>query len=358
MRRSRIPPLAAFALAALQAGPAQAAGRVPPAPEYTVQLSHPDNRYVVTPIEGELPTLEGPPAQLPYGSSSGQWGESGKYFTEQHGTPVGARIVYFSRYEDAFYRLKAEFPLDVVKTLARRAYANNESQSSDRPLKPFIDTQEVPGYAEEFNRIGYAYKPLSSVVLGFAPQGMVVVWFQYGYVSVQIGEYRAERIVDDGAHARRLFSRISATREEIRASRFDPDASSQRWQAYQTRYRWTPRFVLPPGAPRLYRAQIEYFNGEKEMLLRPWVDQPATFPRAIPKEITVFWRSARGNVLQGTATFDWPAVNKAFGRGEPGPGVLEMRLSEEDQSVAVQIDGRPVPVLTWEAGRSAQTFRD
>ncbi|WP_343593215.1 hypothetical protein [Paracidovorax wautersii] len=75
------------------------------------------------------------------------------------------------------------------------------------------------------------------------------------------------------------------------------------------------------------------------------MDQPATFSRAIPKEITVFWRSARGNVLQGTATFDWLTVNKAFGRGEPGPGVLEMRLSEEDQSVALQIDGAaPFPL--------------
>ncbi len=208
-----------------------------------------------------------------------------------------------------------------------------------------------------FNRIGYAYKPLSSVVLGFAPQGMVVVWFQYGYVSVQIGEYRAERIVDDSAYARRLFSRISATREEIRASRFDPEASPQRWQAYQTRYRWTPRFVLPPGATRLYRAQIEYFNGEREMLLRPgWSSPP-------PSPVPFRRRSPSSGALPGATccraqppSTGRPSTRPSGWRARPGR--LEMRFSEEEQSVALQIDGRPVPVRTWEAGRSAQTFRD
>lgn len=349
-----------LALGALQSatGPALAAGRVP-VPSIQVQLSHPANRYLVTPIEGELPTLEGPPVPLPYGSSSGEWAQSGKFFSEQRGTPIGANIVYFSAYEDAFYRLKADFPVDVVKALARRAYANDESFASDRPMQPFIDIQEFPDYPRQFNRYERAYLPFTTVVLGFAPRGMVVVWFQFGFVSVQIGEYRAERIADDSAYARQLFSRISRTREQIRASMFLPDASPQPWQDYQTKYRWAPRFVLPGTTTRLYRAQIEYFNGEKEMLLRPWIDQPATFGRAIPKEITVFWKSSRGNVLQTTTTFDWKTVNDAFSSGVPGPGIMEMRLSEEDQNIGLRIDGRPFPAKSSEAGRrDGMRFKD
>lgn len=71
-------------------------------PEFQVEISHPYNKLDVTPIQDKIFTLEGNGAGLPYGSSSGEWGYSGKGWTEQHGTPIGADIIYFSRYEDTF----------------------------------------------------------------------------------------------------------------------------------------------------------------------------------------------------------------------------------------------------------------
>ena len=52
-------------------------------PEFYVEISHPDNKYQVTPIKDYILTLEGTPAGLPYGSSSGHWADSGKMWTEQ-----------------------------------------------------------------------------------------------------------------------------------------------------------------------------------------------------------------------------------------------------------------------------------
>ena len=57
-------------------------------PEFYVEISHPDNKYQVTPKDYIL-TLEGTPIGLPYGSSSGRWADSGKMWTEQLGTPRG-----------------------------------------------------------------------------------------------------------------------------------------------------------------------------------------------------------------------------------------------------------------------------
>lgn len=45
-----------------------------PMPSYNVQISHPGNNYLITPVEDNIITLEGMPAHLPYGSSSGSWG--------------------------------------------------------------------------------------------------------------------------------------------------------------------------------------------------------------------------------------------------------------------------------------------
>ena len=60
-------------------------------PEFHVQISHPDNKYQVTPVKDYILTLEGTPASLPYGSSLGRWADSGKMWTEQLGNPYRGR---------------------------------------------------------------------------------------------------------------------------------------------------------------------------------------------------------------------------------------------------------------------------
>jgi hypothetical protein len=96
-------------------------------PEFNVEISSPNNNMIVTPVEDKIITLEGVPASLPYGSSSGTWGNSGKGWTEQQGTPVGIDVTYFSRYEDTFYHLKADFPVEKIKDYMQRAYAQREA---------------------------------------------------------------------------------------------------------------------------------------------------------------------------------------------------------------------------------------
>lgn len=46
-------------------------------PEFYTEISHPNNKYPVTPIRDHIKTLEGISAGLPYSSSSGSWGSSG-----------------------------------------------------------------------------------------------------------------------------------------------------------------------------------------------------------------------------------------------------------------------------------------
>ena len=107
-------------------------------PMYYVEICHPSNEYQVTPIRDSIITLEGRRASLPYGSTSGRWGDSGKMFTEQYGTPIGADIVYYATYEDKFYHLKAEFPVEKMKDLVSRAYAISYVGSHKEPLNHIL----------------------------------------------------------------------------------------------------------------------------------------------------------------------------------------------------------------------------
>lgn len=77
-------------------------------PEFHVEMSHPENKYIIEPVYDHIKTLEGVRAGFPYGGSSGEWGDSRKSWTEQYGTPIGADITYYADYEDAFYHLNVD----------------------------------------------------------------------------------------------------------------------------------------------------------------------------------------------------------------------------------------------------------
>lgn len=328
-----------------------------PMPTYDVQISHPWNNYLITPVEDKIKTLEGVPAGLPYGSSSGTWGDSGKGFTEQSGTPVGADIVYFSRYEDTFYHLKADFPKDKVTELVDRAYANNESDSSDEPMKEFINIKQESDYYEKYNQAGMAYYKFGTLVFGFAPKGMVVVWLKFGYVSVQLGEFQAEVVKDDKKYADKLFSKISQTREEIKKNMFIPDASPKEWKNYQKRYLWTPYITSENKGFRLFKIQSEYYNGEREIMLRPWVMKPPMKERAVPKEITFFWETGKGQAYEGRVFLNWENANELLEKAGKD-FKLNIKVAPDNSNMEIMVNEQKIPVDSTRIYQSDLTFKE
>ena len=81
-----------------------------------------ENVYCVEFVRGDIITLEGIPATLPFGGSSGRWGDSGKSWTSQHGTPIGADVIYYAGYEDKFYHLKTDFSVEEMKKAVDTTY--------------------------------------------------------------------------------------------------------------------------------------------------------------------------------------------------------------------------------------------
>ncbi|WP_228421900.1 DUF2931 family protein [Chryseobacterium soldanellicola] len=304
---------------------------------FQVEICSPGNEYDIDPVYDEIKTLEGFHAGLPYGGSSGRWGASGATWTEQYGTPIGADITYYASYEDKFYRLNVSFPIDTVKDYMERAYSIWD---------------DLDGETKEFKRLGRGHKAANEVnsydsfttlVFGFAPKGMVVVWLNFGNTRIELGRYQAEVVKDDKKLEEKLFASWSMNRKEVSARDFNPYASPKEWDDYRIRYNWRP--VVSSANPkfRLFEILNYTYNGEKEGALRPWVLNMPYKERAVPKEMVFTWETGKEKQEQKNARafFNWEKTNEAFKKA--GTKIdMQVKIGEDNNSVEILLNGKPL----------------
>lgn len=331
-------------------------------PEFHVEISQPNNKYLITPIYDKIKTLEGNPAGLPYGSSSGDWGQSGKRWTEQHGTPIGTDIIYYSRYEDTFYHLNVDFSIEKIKDYMERAYANGEAlpEFHKEPLQKY----KRSGRYEEFAYPIRPYNSFSDLVFGFAPKGMVVVWLRFGAgVQIELERYQAEVITNKqeitGIKEKYLKTyRISQERfEEAKKELAIPDASPQEWDNYRERYNYAAVFTSENRGLRLFRMWIDYFNGEEEVFYRPWINEASYEKRAIPKELNFTWETDKDQQYTGYAYFNWEKANDIF-KKTGTQARLEFKIASDNSSFEVLLDNHPVPTDSIRVFKTNDKFND
>ncbi|OXB05372.1 hypothetical protein B0A81_13975 [Flavobacterium plurextorum] len=320
-------------------------------PEFYVEICSPDSKYDVTPIYDTIKTLEGVYAGLPYGSSSGRWGDSGSTWTAQHGTPSGADITYYSRYEDVFYRLNVDFPIDIIKDYMERAYARIDDENGE--------TQEYKklGRAHKSSS-GNAYDSFSDLVFGFAPKGMVVVWLNFGITRIELGRYQAE-ILSDTVIIEKIkkkylkkYGLTSERYDEAAKEYFLADASPEKWDNYRSRYHWRPVVISENSKTELIQIQTSFYNGEIECMLRPWVSDPAYKERAVPSEINVVWMTGKKgeDKKQAYLYFNWEKVNEVFKKS--GSKIdLQVKISKEN-NIELMLNNQPfeadsIRVFDW-----------
>ena len=320
-------------------------------PMYYVEICHPSNEYQVTPIRDSIITLEGRRASLPYGSTSGRWGDSGAMFTEQYGTPIGADIVYYATYEDKFYHLKAEFPVEKMKDLVSRAYAISYVRSHKEPLKPYIVTDERMVFSAYEN----PYSSMTHLVFGFAPKGMVVVWIGYsGGARIEIGRFQAEEVEDDEKYEEERFEYWNMSREKMRNKRYLPNASPEEWENYRNKYEWRPVFSSDNDTFFMLKSSTRYYNGEREYLLQPYILKAEYIKRAIPNEIDLFWRVG-GAQYEGRVFFKWDKMDKIL--KEKGKTKNDIRFHiNKDNKIEVFLNDEPLEVESIRVYKSNLNF--
>jgi hypothetical protein len=332
-------------------------------PSYNVQISHTDNKHLITPIEDSLITVEGTSAHLPYGSSSGTWGISGKGFTEQTGTPVGADIKYYAESENAFYHLEANFPKYKIKELAQRAYAVDESESSDEPMKEFINIHNEPDYGKKYNAYSKSYYKMSDLIFGFAPKGMVVVWIGFGPTQIEVGQYQAEKITNEAEIKRlkekyqKIYRVDAALFEELAKEYYLPDESPEKWINYRKKYNWAPNISSDNKKFKLFSINTDYYNGERDILLRPFVGNPSVKERAIPKEIDFFWETGKNDAFEGRIFLNWEKANEAFKNAEKN-FKMNIKISADNNSFDIFLNNQPLKADSVRIYKSERKFKE
>ena len=315
-------------------------------PEFRTEISHPDKTYRITPIFDYIKTLEGNPAGLPYGSSSGSWGSSGKMWTAQKGTPIGFEITYYSLYDNKYYEINEDFDVTNIKEMTNRCYPSKD-EFSEEAVKEFITKEE---YTKHFEPLRYYYAPFSTLVFGFAPKGMVVVWMRYGGANtIELGRFQAKEITDK--------ERVKECEEKYLSTyRIHPDThkelieimhldnpSPEKWDNYRIRYNWNYSVKSENKGFKLLQIANEFFNGEKENRLRPVVLNPEMKDKAIPEMMTLFWETSAKERYQAKLFFDWEKTNE-FLKKQGGNTTFNITINEDNTKLEIKVNGEPFPI--------------
>ena len=276
-----------------------------------------ENVYCVEFVRGDIITLEGIPASLPFGGSSGRWGYTGSAWTSQHGTPIGADVIYYAGYEDKFYHLKTDFPIEEMKKAVDTTYQYYDDN----------------------------YEKFSGLIFGFAPQGMVVVWKEYGVIRIELGRYQAEVITDDKELEKKLFRDWSMNREEVKARDFMPNASCAQWDMYRKRY--TFRVVMQNENPnlRLFQYCFTNYNGEQNIIFMPPLPATSYDNRALPQIFEMDWETSGHERFRGNIFLNEKVIFEKFKNFKPeDKQEFEVKISKDNRKLELFLNNEPVEV--------------
>ena len=316
-------------------------------PEFHTEICHPDNKFEITPVYDYIKTLEKTSAGLPYGSSSGEWGSSGSMWTEQHGTPIGFEFTYYSRYENKYYHIDADFDVAHMKDMTDRCYPGNDEDSATPLTKEYIYNKEREEILKN-NSVDRSYDAFGDLVFGFAPQGMVVVWMRYGGLNcMELGRYQGNEIIDEKKIVQYKKSYISKYRiDEVRYEQAKvqlniANASCKKWDDYRTKYNWNYEVTSDNKNFKLFEFDIDYFNGEKEAMFRPLVQHPAKKKRAVPEIINIYFETSAKERYIARAYFDWDKMNELL-KNAGENATLQFHVNEHSYDVKVTLNNQIV----------------
>ena len=328
--------------------------------EFHVDISHPDKKYRVTPVFDYIKTLEGTPAGFPYGSTSGSWASSGSSWTAQKGTPIGFETTYFAWSENKYYHIDQNFDKDYILEMTNRCYSWQD-EYSELPVEEFISKEK---YYEKYDDLQDFYYPFSTLVFGFAPQGMVVVWMSYGGSNkVELGRFQAKEVTDEKRLEECKKKLLSTYRihpesyNEIIEMMKSPNTSCQLWDNYRIKYNWNYKVTSDNHGFRFLCFGSEYFNGESEKTLRPIVLNPIIKKRAIPSFIMLCWETSNKERYLSRVFFNWEKTNELL-KNAGENNTFQFHINKQNSEIEVLLSNNPIEVDSVRIYPSHLRFRD
>ena len=316
-------------------------------PDFHVEVSVPTNKYRVVAIYDYIKTLEKTAAGLPYGSSSGSWGSSGSMSGENHGTPIGFEITYYATYENKYYYVDANFDVAQMQDMADRCYVNSD-EDSDTPVQEFVYRDNF-AVLQSKNGSNRSYDTFGDIVFGFAPQGMVVVWMRYGGANqIEIGRYQAKEVIDKDkiAEYRKKYEtkyRLEGDSYEVQVKDMHIDnPSCKPWDDFRIKHNWNFDVTSDNKNFKFFEVLTEYFNAERETLLRPAILQPVIKKRAIPEVLTIRWETSAQERYISKLFFDWEKTNELLKLNSNN--TFQIHINENNTKIELMLNNKKIEI--------------
>ena len=238
--------------------------------------------------------------------NNGGWGATGS--GSSHGPkelPDHINCIWVSYAEDCTYKI--DCPIDY-----------------DKLLKVFDEGYQDSGFY--FNGNGeYKKTTYDSIIVGFAPGGVVVIWASGAGRQVEIGRYKGEKhevpkeeIAGLDASGYTIFD--PKFRKMIMTSPNIIPIEMQNnpkpipyglWDSYRTRYTWKPVVEVQDEGELVY-IYMETFNGEKEKLFDNALLENKFKKSAVIKYSNFGWRNIEGQGYGADIYFDEKEIMNAF----------------------------------------------
>lgn len=242
--------------------------------------------------------------------SANSWsvGESNKAM------PDSLKIAWYSYTENKFYKGDFKMPQEKNYNLFKDGY-----------LIYGIDTKRL--VYEGYEKKELHKETFSSLTVGLAPKGMVVVWAS-GQNKIEIGRFQGEE-VPEGSEADRMWEQIAELSDrpisvkqsmkefslEVQEEVLNNKISSKIWDDYRLRYPWKITFNQ---RLEIYEYQIRFFNSE-HFGYPPTQDQTSynkeileTKDKAVPSELDLFVKSENGLKHLIRIDFDKQEIIQSF----------------------------------------------
>ncbi len=258
--------------------------------------------YPVDVYEGGLESAKGS-TSLYLGTHTGTygWGHIGGSMSSGiKPLPNRLDVVWLSYAEDTFYHIDTKLDYDKMLALFEE------------------------GYLDSFTNKKMTY---STIVVGFAPGGVVVVWLFGSGKQIEVSRYEGKKIVIPeqeiaglDSHEKLLFSpdyrkSIMLNEQivplEVREANKNKPIPYGIWDTYRKRYNWKPSYSIPKGGEAI-NSYFFMLNGEQEEFIDETFKNITFSPRAVPRMVNLGWRDSTGQRYGGSVTFNEQEILKAY----------------------------------------------
>lgn len=259
--------------------------------------------FPVEVYKGGLEAADGSYVSLSIGPHTGNWGDLGSGMSSGvKAVPNRLNVTWISFAENVFYDIDTEIDYDKMVQLFKE------------------------GYQEDNKKWGRRKEEYKTIIVGFAPGGVAVIWLAGAGKQVEIGRYLASKIkiqqaeIDkldshdkllfDEANVKRIMTKDSYVPLEVQKANANKPIPFGLWDNYRKIYNWN--LAVEIGTSKVENLSYTLFNGERDALFSENIPEKNVESRAIPRQIAFGWRDESGQLFSGLIKFKDSEITTAF----------------------------------------------